>query len=213
MRDPSSGSVPRVNIKNATLVLGTALVLAVAGCSSVSDSGSDTTETTATATTGGAETPAAGAESCPSAPANADATPQWTEKGTTGALQMVASTATEAPDITVENPFSVDATQVKVLVEGDGAVVPETATVSVCYVGVNGRTGETFDSAYANGSPATFPLDGVIPGFSKAIANQNVGSKVGVAMTSADGYASGNPQAGIEVGDTLVFEISILGAS
>ncbi len=32
-------------------------------------------------------------------------------------------------------------------------------------------------------------------------------------MTSADGYAQGNPQANIEVGDTLVFEISILGAS
>ncbi|EON32900.1 FKBP-type peptidylprolyl isomerase [Gordonia terrae C-6] len=201
-----------MNIKNATLVLGTALVLAVAGCSSDSDSGSGTTEPTATAATGGAETPA-GSESCPTEPANADATPQWTEQGTTGSLQMVASTATQAPDITVENPFSVDATQVKVLVEGDGAVVPETASVSVCYVGVNGRTGETFDSAYANGSPATFPLDGVIPGFSKAIAGQKVGSKVGVAMTSADGYASGNPQAGIEVGDTLVFEISILSAS
>ncbi|AFR49052.1 FKBP-type peptidyl-prolyl cis-trans isomerase [Gordonia sp. KTR9] len=201
-----------MNIKNATLVLGTALVLAVAGCSSDSDSGSSTTEPTATAATGGAETPA-GSESCPTAPANADATPQWTEQGTTGSLQMVASTATQAPDITVENPFSVDATQVKVLVEGDGAVVPETASVAVCYVGVNGRTGETFDSAYANGSPATFPLDGVIPGFSKAIAGQKVGSKVGVAMTSADGYASGNPQAGIEVGDTLVFEISILSAS
>ncbi len=212
MSGRGSGSVPRVNIKNATLVLGTALVLAVAGCSSDSDSGSGTTEPTGTAATGGAETPA-GSESCPSAPANADATPQWTEQGTTGSLQMVASTATQAPDITVENPFSVDATQVKVLVEGDGAVVPETASVSVCYVGVNGRTGETFDSAYANGSPATFPLDGVIPGFSKAIAGQKVGSKVGVAMTSADGYASGNPQAGIEVGDTLVFEISILSAS
>lgn len=213
MRGRASGSVPRVNIKNVTLALGTALVLAVAGCSSDSDSGSGTTEPTATAATGGAETPAAGAESCPTAPANADATPQWTEQGTTGGLQMVASTATEAPNITVENPFSVDETQVKTLVEGDGAVVPATASVSVCYVGVNGRTGETFDSAYANGSPVTFPLDGVIPGFSKAIAGQKVGSKVGVAMTSADGYAQGNPQANIEVGDTLVFEISILGAS
>ena len=212
MRGRASGSVPRVNIKNVTLALGTALVLAVAGCSSDSDSSSGTTEPTATAATGGDETPAA-AESCPTAPANAEATPQWTEQGATGGLQMVASTATEAPNITVENPFSVDATQVKVLVDGDGAVVPETASVSVCYVGVNGRTGETFDSAYANGSPVTFPLDGVIPGFSKAIAGQKVGSKVGVAMTSADGYASGNPQAGIEVGDTLVFEISILGAS
>ncbi|WP_439028769.1 FKBP-type peptidyl-prolyl cis-trans isomerase [Gordonia terrae] len=204
-----------MNIKNAILVLGAAVVLTVAGCSSDSDSGSGTTEPTATAATGGADAGASdsGAANCPTAPAKADATPQWSEKGATGGLQMVASTATEAPKITIETPLSVTETQVKTLVEGDGAVVPETASVSVCYVGVNGRTGETFDSAYESGTPVDFPLDGVIPGFSKAIAGQKVGSKVGVAMTSADGYASGNPQAGIEVGDTLVFEISILNAS
>ncbi|MCR5976537.1 peptidylprolyl isomerase [Gordonia jinghuaiqii] len=153
------------------------------------------------------------ADRCPTASAKDDATPQWTERGATGGLQMVAATATTAPKITIDTPFSVTETQVKTLVEGDGEIVPETASVSVCYVGVNGRTGEEFDNAYASGTPVDFPLNGVIPGFSKAIAGQKVGSKVGVAMTSADGYASGNPSAGIEVGDTLVFEISILAAS
>ncbi|MFL1598540.1 FKBP-type peptidyl-prolyl cis-trans isomerase [Gordonia amicalis] len=199
-------------MKNATLALGAALVLTVAGCSSDSDSDSGTTEATGTAAAGTTDTGSA-PTSCPTAPAKDDAKPQWTLKGTTGGVEMVAATATEAPKITVQSPFSVDQTVVETLVEGDGPVVAETASVTVCYVGVNGRNGTEFDSAYQTGSPVDFPLNGVIPGFSKAIAGQKVGSKVGVAMTSADGYAQGQPSAGIEPGDTLIFEIGILAAS
>lgn len=199
-------------MKNATLALGAALVLTVAGCSSDSDSDSGTTEATGTAAAGTTDTGSA-PTSCPTAPAKDDAKPQWTLKGATGGVEMVAATATEAPKITVQSPFSVDQTVVETLVEGDGPVVAETASVTVCYVGVNGRNGTEFDSAYQTGSPVDFPLNGVIKGFSKAIAGQKVGSKVGVAMTSADGYAQGQPSAGIEPGDTLIFEIGILAAS
>ena len=86
---------------------------------------------------------------------------------------------------------------------GDGPVVADTATVSVCYMGVNGRDGTVFDSSYERGAPVEFPLDGVVPGFQKAIAGQKVGSTVAVAMTPADGYPDGQPSAGIQPGDTL----------
>ncbi|MEO9330081.1 FKBP-type peptidyl-prolyl cis-trans isomerase [Gordonia aurantiaca] len=194
-------------MKNTMLALGAALVLTVAGCSSDSDSDSTATEAATDAGSSAVET-------CPDAPGKADASPQWTLAGATGELKVVAATANEAPKITVEAPFKVDETEVETLVEGDGEIVPENATVTVCYVGVNGRTGEEFDGTYRpGGSPATFSLDGVIAGFSKAIAGQKVGSQVAVAMTSADGYAQGQPAAGIEPGDTLVFEIGILSAS
>ncbi len=81
---------------------------------------------------------------------------------------------------------------------------------------MSASTGATATSSTARtrrAPPVDFPLNGVIPGFSKAIAGQKVGSKVGVAMTSADGYAQGQPSAGIEPGDTLIFEIGILAAS
>ena len=39
------------------------------------------------------------------------------------------------------------------------------------------------------------------------------GSTVAVAMTSADGYPDGQPSAGIEKGDSLVFAIKILDVS
>ncbi|GAB3020817.1 hypothetical protein MBOU_29490 [Mycobacterium bourgelatii] len=110
-------------------------------------------------------------------------------------------------------PFSVNQTQVHTLRAGDGPVVSNNATVSVCYMGVNGRDGSVFDSSYQRGVPVDFPLTGVVPGFQKAIAGQKVGSTVAVAMTSADGYPEGQPRAGILPGDTLVFAIKILSAS
>ncbi|MCV7349663.1 FKBP-type peptidyl-prolyl cis-trans isomerase [Mycobacterium parmense] len=156
---------------------------------------------------------ATAAASCPTAPPQAGGTPDWTLAGTTGSIAVTGSTDTTAPSINVTTPFSVTQTQVHTLRAGDGPVVAPTATVSVCYMGVNGRDGSVFDSSYQRGAPVDFPLGGVVPGFQKAIAGQKVGSTVGVAMTSADGYPNGQPSAGIRPGDTLVFAIKILSAS
>lgn len=41
--------------------------------------------------------------------------------------------------------------------EGDGTTVTAESTVEINYVGVNGRTGEVFDSSYEAGQSATFP--------------------------------------------------------
>jgi peptidylprolyl isomerase len=150
---------------------------------------------------------------CPTAPSANSGNPEWTLTGATGSVGVTGSTDTAAPNIKVGTPFTVTETQVHTLQAGDGPVVPDTATVSVCYMGVNGRDGSVFDSSYERGAPAEFPLNGVVAGFQKAIAGQNVGSTVAVAMTSADGYADGQPAAGILPGDTLVFAIKILGAS
>ncbi len=159
-------------------------------------------------------TEAAPADStCPTAAPGDGGTPEWTLMGTTGSVAVMGSTDTTAPRVNVTTPFSVTETQVHTLHAGDGPVVAPTATVSVCYLGVDGRDGRVFDSAYERGSPAQFPLDGVVPGFQKAIAGQKVGSTVAVAMDSADGYPDGEPRAGIQKGDTLVFAIKILSAS
>jgi peptidylprolyl isomerase len=153
------------------------------------------------------------ASPCPmAAPANGG-TPEWTLSGTTGSVAVTGSTDTAAPLVTVKAPFSVTETQVHTLKTGDGPVVASTARVSVCYMGVNGRDGSVFDSSYKQGAPVQFSLDGVVPGFQKAIAGQKVGSTVAVAMTSADGYPEGQPSAGIQKGDSLIFAIKILDAS
>ncbi len=151
--------------------------------------------------------------SCPTAAPQNGGTPDWTLAGTSGSIAVTGSTDTTAPLVNVTAPFSVTQTQVHTLHAGDGPVVAGTARVSVCYMGVNGRDGSVFDSSYQRGAPADFALGGVVPGFQKAIAGQNVGSTVGVAMTSADGYPNGQPSAGIRPGDTLIFAIKILSAS
>lgn len=178
----------------AFLACATSLAITLAACGSVTE--------TATA-----------ASVCPAAVPDSGGTPEWTLPGSTGSVAVIGSTDTTAPSITVEAPFSVAETQVHTLQPGDGPVVADTAVASVCYMGVNGRDGSVFDSSYQRGAPVEFPLDGVVPGFQKAIAGQKVGSTVAVAMTSADGYPQGQPGAGIQPGDTLVFEITILGAS
>jgi len=163
--------------------------------------------------TTGPREPATASSACPTTAPGDGGTPDWTLTGATGSVAVTGSTDTTAPRVHVTAPFSVTQTEVHTLHGGDGPVVAPTATVSVCYMGVNGRDGHVFDSAYERGSPAQFPLDGVVPGFQKAIAGQKVGSTVGVAMTSADGYPDGQPSAGIQKGDTLVFAIKILTAS
>jgi len=157
--------------------------------------------------------PAAAAGVCPTVAPGPGAVPEWTLPGATGSVAVAGSTDTTAPLVTVESPFTVDQTQVQTLTAGDGPVVPGAATVRVCYMGVNGRDGSVFDSSYQRGAPVEFALNRVVPGFQKAITGQKVGSTVAVAVTSADGYPNGQPRAGIQPGDSLVFAIKILGAA
>jgi peptidylprolyl isomerase len=174
-------------------------------------------ERSATAAADGASSPIAEAPAvpmpCPAGAPQDGGTPQWTLNGVTGSIAVTGPTDSAAPKVDVKGPFSVTETQVNTLTPGDGPVVADTATVSVCYMGVNGRDGTVFDSTYQQGTPADFPLDGVVTGFKKAIAGQKVGSTVAVAMTPADGYPEGQPSAGIQKGDTLVFAIKILSAT
>ncbi len=185
------------------------LAMTLAGCGSTTESSSPSSPTVASSITESAGP----ASDCPQTPPPADTEPEWTLPGATGSVAVTGSTDTAAPLVTVDTPFSVTQTEVQTLTAGDGPVVSPTATVSVCYMGVNGRDGNVFDSSYQRGEPVDFPLDGVVPGFQKAITGQKVGSTVAVAMVSADGYPQGQPRAGIEPGDSLIFAIKILDAS
>jgi FKBP-type peptidyl-prolyl cis-trans isomerase len=200
------------------VVCAASAVMTLAACSSDKPASSKDTSSASTSAPAFTEavSPAspqpATADSCPTQAPGDGGAPEWTLSGATGGVGVTGSTDTAAPRVTVTTPFSVTETAVHTLRAGDGPVVAPTATVTVCYMGVNGRDGKVFDSAYERGTPAQFPLDGVVPGFQKAIAGQKVGSTVGVAMASADGYPDGQPQAGIQKGDSLIFAIKILSA-
>ncbi len=116
------------------------------------------------------------------------------------------------PKVTFKAPFAISKTQTKVLSEGDGPAIKEGASVTVDYVGINARTGKTFDSSFSRGEPATFNLAQVVPGFGKGLIGQKQGSRVLIGITGPDGYdaSGGNPQIDVQVGDTLLFVVDIV---
>lgn len=126
-------------------------------------------------------------------------------------IEVSADQASQ-PEVSAPYPFAVEQTLDQVVVEGAGTAVPhEKALVRLQYVGINARTGEVFDSSWLAGEPVVFPLAQVIPGFATGLVGKPVGSRVAIAIPSEDGYgAQGNPQAGIEPDDTLLFVVDIL---
>lgn len=197
----------------ALVACAAALVMTLAACGSDTETSSTSTSSVADVLAPAVTKTATAAKTCPTAAPENGGTPEWTLPGATGSVAVTGSTDAVAPQVDVASPFSVTETQVHTLQAGDGPVVADTATVSVCYMGVNGRDGSVFDSSYDRGEPVKFRLDNVVPGFQKAIAGQKVGSTVAVAMIPADGYPEGQPRAGIQKGDTLIFAIKILDAS
>ena len=63
------------------------------------------------------------------------------------------------------------------LKEGSGASPKSTQTVKVHYRGTL-TNGKEFDSSYARGTPATFPLNRVIPCWTEGVQTMKVGGKV-----------------------------------
>jgi hypothetical protein len=149
---------------------------------------------------------------CPSEAPPKDAKATVVLEGDRGKARVVPPTATTTPRVTVETPYQAKTTQVVRVHGGSGAALTDNAVVTVCYQGVNGRTGVVFDDSFARDTSAEFALTDVVPGFRKAITGQQVGSTVIASITGADGYPEGQPAAQIEPGDTLIFAITVLDA-
>jgi len=99
--------------------------------------------------------------------------------------------------------------QYKVIKEGAGETPKATDTVTVHYRGslINGTE---FDSSESHGQPATFKVNGVIPGWTEALQLMKAGSKWQLFIPSALAY--GDRGAGREIGpnSTLVFDVELL---
>ncbi|MEK8228164.1 FKBP-type peptidyl-prolyl cis-trans isomerase [Oerskovia sp. M15] len=70
--------------------------------------------------------------------------------------------------------------------------------------------GEQFEASWDAGTPATFPLTGVIAGWTQGLAGQTVGSQVLLVIPPSLGYGASE---GHELqNETLVFVVDILAA-
>jgi len=106
------------------------------------------------------------------------------------------------PGVAVEK----DGLATKVLTKGTGTIHPTpTNSVTVNYAGWT-TDGKMFDSSYTRGEPATFSVNGVIPGWTEALQLMVEGEKRRIWIPEQLAY-KGKPGAPAGM---LVFEVELL---
>jgi FKBP-type peptidyl-prolyl cis-trans isomerase len=99
--------------------------------------------------------------------------------------------------------------QYRVIKEGDGASPTLDDTVQCNYRGTL-LNGTEFDSSQAQGGPQTFPVRGVIAGWTEALQKMKVGDKWQLFVPPGLAYGPNPPGPPIEPNSLLVFEIELL---
>lgn len=99
--------------------------------------------------------------------------------------------------------------QYKVLTSGDGKQPKDTDTVTTHYKGtlIDGRE---FDSSYKRDQPASFPVKGVIAGWTEALQLMHVGDKWQLFIPADLAYGATKRSELIDANSTLIFEIELL---
>lgn len=102
-----------------------------------------------------------------------------------------------------------DGLQYQILKAGNGKKPDSTSTVTVHYRGTL-VDGTEFDSSISRGQPATFPVKGVIKGWTEALQLMPAGSKWKIFLPPSLAY--GPNGAGDKIGPnaTLIFEVELI---
>ena len=99
--------------------------------------------------------------------------------------------------------------QYKVITAGTGETPKSTDTVVTHYKGTL-IDGTEFDSSYKRGQPATFPVTGVIKGWTEALQKMKVGGKWQLFIPSALAYGERGAGQNIGPNSVLIFELELL---
>jgi FKBP-type peptidyl-prolyl cis-trans isomerase FklB len=99
--------------------------------------------------------------------------------------------------------------QYKVLKEGNGPQPTLYDTVTVNYRGTL-LNGTEFDSSYKRGQPATFPVNGVIRGWSEALQLMKTGSKWQLYVPARLAYGEAGTGGVIPPNAALIFEVELI---
>jgi FKBP-type peptidyl-prolyl cis-trans isomerase FklB len=100
--------------------------------------------------------------------------------------------------------------QYEVITDGSGEK-PNAISMVTCHYHGSLIDGTVFDSSVKRGKPASFPLNGVIKGWTEGLQLMSVGSKWRFFIPADLGY--GDRQAGSQIGPNslLIFEVELLG--
>ena len=99
--------------------------------------------------------------------------------------------------------------QYTIIKEGEGAKPKATDTVKVHYKGTL-TDGTEFDSSYKRGEPISFPLNGVIKGWTEGLQLMPVGSTYRFFIPSDLGYGDRGAGADIPGGAALIFDVELI---
>lgn len=99
--------------------------------------------------------------------------------------------------------------QYEIIKQGDGPKPLATNTVTCHYHGTTIK-GEVFDSSVKRGQPASFPLNGVIKGWTEALQLMPVGSKWKLFIPPQLAYGNRNISREIGPNSTLIFEVELI---
>ena len=144
------------------------------------------------------------------------APPETAESAPEGAVvEGEVATTTDvatAPVIAVlEGAVPVTSLVISDVVAGSGSAVAEGATVTVEYCGVGLASGTVFDSSWARGEPATFPLSGVIAGWQDGIPGMQPGGRRLLVIPADLAYGDQPPPgSGIAPGESLIFVVDLV---
>lgn len=97
----------------------------------------------------------------------------------------------------------------EVLVEGEGDKPAASDTVEVHYQGTL-IDGTVFDSSIERGTPAKFPVNRVISGWTEALQMMKVGGKWRLHIPAELAYGAQSPSPRIPANSVLVFEVELL---
>ena len=186
-----------------------ATALAVAGCGGSTASGIQ-------------PAPSAGLTAAPAAKTSSTTTPTSTTPTTPTTTTPLPAAFKTKPTVTV--PGGPPPTKLKSidLIKGTGPAATAGSTVTVQYVGVLDKNGKQFDASWNDGGqPVSFPLSGVIKGWTVGIPGMRVGGRreliipaslaYGKASRPASGASngSGGKDVGIPANSALVFVIDL----
>lgn len=118
--------------------------------------------------------------------------------------KFLAENAKKAGVVTTESGL-----QYKVIKEGEGAKPSADDTVEVHYTGTL-IDGTKFDSSHDRNSTVTFPVGGVIPGWTEALQLMTVGSKYQLFIPSDLAYGPGGTGGPIGPNATLIFDVELV---
>jgi peptidylprolyl isomerase len=197
----------------APALAGLALALALAGC------GGSTASGIQAAPSAGLTAPPASTTTTPTTNTSTSST---TTPTTTTPLPAAFSTK---PTPTV--PKTAPTHLVKIdIIKGTGPAAKPTSTVTVQYVGVLQKNGKQFDASWNDGGqPVSFPLSGVIPGWTQGIPGMRVGGRRELIIPANLAYGktarpssgasngSGGKDVAIPPNSALVFVIDLHGVA